>query len=66
MLGSTDPSAASDLNARVQGVLEMKIFPVNRAAVLQLAIAAGIPFLAVALTQIRFVDLVSLMLGAIF
>lgn len=65
LLGSADPSSVSDLNASVQAALEMKIFPVTRTAVLQIAVVAGIPFLGVALAQMRFVDLVSLMLGAI-
>lgn len=35
-MGSPDPSSASDLNATVQAVQELRTFPMDRAAVMQL------------------------------
>ena len=65
-MGSPDPSSASDLNATVQAVQELHTFPVDRAAVMQLLIAAGIPMLAVVATQIPLAELVQWIVGRIF
>ena len=64
-MGSSDPSSASDLNATVQAVQELRTFPVDRAAVMQLIIAAGIPMLAVVATQIPVGDMVQWIVGKI-
>ena len=58
LMGSPEPSSVSDLNASVEMVQEMRVFPVDRAAAFQLLIAAGVPMLAVVGTQLPFLDLV--------
>ena len=65
LMGSPDPSSASDLNATVQAVQELRMFPVDRAAMMQLLIAAGIPMLAVVATQIPLVELMQWIFGKI-
>ena len=65
LMGSSDPSSASDLNASVQAVREMRVFPVDGPAVLQLVVAAGVPMLAVVATQIPLADLVKWIVGTI-
>ena len=65
MMGSPDASSASDLNASVQAVRELRIVPVDGAAVIQLALAAGIPLLAVVATQMPLVDLAKWIVGTI-
>lgn len=58
MLGSGDPSSASDLNAIVTTAQEMRVYPIDHFAVVQLAGAAGLPLLAVALTRVPLRELV--------
>ena len=65
IMGSPDASSASDLNASVQAVRELRVVPLDIATVIQLALAAGIPLLAVAATQIPLVDLAKLIVGMI-
>lgn len=65
LLGTTDPSSASDLNAAVEAVQDMRFVPIDRAAVLQLVLAAGIPMLAVVATLIPLADLLKLIVGTI-
>ncbi len=57
LMGSADPSSVSDLNASVQIVHEMVVFPVDRAAIIQLVLSSGIPMLAVVETQLPLSDL---------
>lgn len=57
LLGSPDPSSVSDLNAGVQIVHEMRIFPVDRFALMQLAAAIGVPLLAVVLARVPLIDI---------
>ena len=64
-MGSPDPSSASDLNATVQAVQELRTFPVDRVAVMRLIIAAGIPMLAVVATQIPLAELVQWIVGKV-
>ena len=66
LLGSVDPSSVSDLNAGVQTALGMRLVPVDRAAVMQLAVAAGVPLLAVVVAQYPLGELVKWIVGAIF
>lgn len=66
LLGSGDPSSASDLNAIVELVQQIRLVPVDFPAVLQLLVASGAPLLAVVMTQIPFADLVKWILGSIF
>jgi hypothetical protein len=63
LLGSADPSSVSDLNASVHSVLEMRLFPVDRPAVVQLLLAAGIPMLFVAVAQVPLGTLLQLAAG---
>jgi hypothetical protein len=65
LMGSPDPSSASDLNASVQAVRDMRVVPVDAVAVIQLVVAAGIPMLAVVATQIPLEDLVKWLVGTI-
>lgn len=58
MMGSPDPSSSSDLNALVSTAQEMRIYPIDHFAVVQLAVAAGIPLLVVALTQAPLLEIV--------
>jgi hypothetical protein len=64
-MGSPDPSSASDLNATAQAVQELRTVPVDRAAVMQLIVAAGIPMLAVVATPIPLAELVQWIVGKI-
>ena len=57
LMGSADPSSASDLNASVQAALALRVFPVDRFALIQLLAASGIPLLAVVLSQVPLVEL---------
>jgi hypothetical protein len=65
IMGSADPSSASDLNAAVQTVHEMRTFPVDRAAVIQLLASAGLPMLAAAALQMPIGELLKLILGVL-
>jgi hypothetical protein len=65
LMGSPDPSSASDLNATVQAVRELRAVPVDRAALVQLLVAGGAPLLAVVATQMSLLDLVRWIVGAI-
>jgi hypothetical protein len=65
LMGSPDPSSASDINATVSAVQDLRFFPVDRVAVLQLVIAAGVPLLAVVATQIPVGDMVQWIVGKI-
>ena len=66
LMGSSDPSSPSDLNACLQAVQEMGVFPVDRSALVQLVIPAGAPMLAVVATQIPLGELVKWLVGTIF
>jgi hypothetical protein len=65
LMGSSDPSSASDLNASVQAVRELRVVPIDRAAVAQLVVAAGVPLLAVIAKQMPLVDLAKWIVGTI-
>jgi hypothetical protein len=64
-MGSPDPSSASDINATVSAVQDLRFLPVDGVAVLQLVIAAGVPLLAVVATQIPVGDMVQWIVGKI-
>jgi hypothetical protein len=49
----------------VQAVRELRLVPVDRAAVVQLLVAAGVPLLAVVSRQIPLVDLAKWIVGTI-
>jgi hypothetical protein len=65
LMGSSDPSSTSDLNASVQVVRELRLVPVDLAAVGQLVVAAGLPLLGVVATLMPLKDLVRWIVGAI-
>lgn len=65
LIGTTDPSSAADLNAALEAVQDMRFVPIDRAAVMQLVLAAGIPMLAVVATLIPLADLLKLIAGTI-
>lgn len=63
IMGSSDPSSASDLNASVEIVYAMRSFPVDRTALVQLLVSAGIPMLVMAALQMPLGDLMKLIFG---
>ena len=66
LMGSADPSSASDINATVAAVRDMRFLPVDGPAVVQLVIAAGTPLLAVVAAQVPIGEMVQWILGRIF
>lgn len=65
LMGSSDPSSASDLNQSVQAVQNIRVFPVDRFTVMQIVLAAGAPMLFVITHQLPFIELVKWVVGAI-
>jgi hypothetical protein len=65
IMGSPDPSSASDLNATVEAVLRLRLVPVDFPTVLQLMVAAGVPLLAVVFTQISLGNLINWIAGTL-
>jgi hypothetical protein len=65
IMGSPDPSSASDLNATVEAVLQLRLVPVDFPTVLQLMVAAGVPLLAVVFTQISLGNLINWIAGTL-
>ena len=65
LLGHQDPSSAADLNACVQAVLDMRVVPLDRDAILQILAAAAIPFLAVLVYQVPLSEILKWIAGAI-
>ena len=66
LMGSPDPSSASDINAAVGSVLDIRFIPVDALAVVQVIIAAGVPLLAVVATQVPIADIAQWLVGRIF
>jgi hypothetical protein len=66
LLGHPDASSLADLNASLEAIEEMHLVPVDREAVLGVLVAAGLPMLAFAGTQIPFTELLKWIAGAIF
>lgn len=66
IVGSADPSSLSDLNASVQTVHEMRIFPIDRQAMIQILISAGLPLLVMAALRMPVGDLLKLIMGVLF
>lgn len=52
LLGSQDASTSADLNALVASLDEMRVVPIDRAAIVELVAAAGAPLVGVAATRI--------------
>ena len=65
LLGHEDPSSAADVNACVKSVLDMRVIPLDRDAVLQILVAAAVPFLAVLASQVPLSEIMKWILGAI-
>ena len=65
IMGSPDPSSASDLNASVQATQDMRFVPIDRAAIVQLVVAAGVPMLGVVATLVPLDVLVKWLIGTI-
>jgi hypothetical protein len=66
IVGSADPSSLSDLNASVQTVHEMRIFPIDRQAFIQILVSAGLPLLVMAALHMPVGDLLKLIMGVLF
>lgn len=65
LLGSSDASSAADLNSSVEVALSLQMVPVDRFALIQLAVAAGIPMLAVVATQTQLLEAAKWIIGAL-
>jgi len=62
---SGDPNLASTLSGSVAAARSMRILPLERMAVTQLAIAAALPMLAVVSTQVPLMDIAKWIFGKI-
>lgn len=65
LLASNDASTAADLNAVVAAIWDMRVIPVDRGTVLSVALAAGIPMLAVLATQMPLKELATSLVSAV-
>ncbi len=65
LIGSPDFSPVSGLSASLQTARKLRVVPVNGAAAVQLAIAAGIPLLAVVVREVPLADIVKWIVGKI-
>lgn len=65
LVGSADPSSLSDLNAGLDALQHLRLVPVDRPAILALAVSAGTPLLAVVMTQVPLGDLLKWLVGSI-
>lgn len=63
--GTSELSAISTVNSCIKAVQEMRLVPIDRGAVVQLVVAAGVPMLAVAATQVPMAELGKWFLGKI-
>lgn len=66
LLGSADPSAAADINAIVETALSMRLVPISLATILQILLAAVLPFVVVLVSLIPLAELLQWLVGAIF
>lgn len=65
LLASNDASTAADLNAIVASIWDMRVIPVDRSTVLSVALAAGVPMLAVLATQMPLEELARSLVSAV-
>ena len=65
LLSTNDASTAADLNAAVASIWDMRVIPVDRGTVLSVALAAGIPMLAVLATQMPLKELARSLVSAV-
>lgn len=64
-MATGDASTAADLNAVVASIWAMRVIPVERGTVLSVAMAAGIPMLAVLATQMPLDELARSLVAAL-
>lgn len=65
LLTSADASAAADTNAIVGAIWSLRVVPVELSTVMSVALAAGIPMLAVLATQMPLDQLAKTLMGAL-
>jgi hypothetical protein len=65
LLESSDASAAADANAIVGSIWNLRVVPIELATVISVALAAGIPMLAVLATRMPVGELLRTLLGAL-
>jgi hypothetical protein len=65
LLSTSDASTAADLNAIVASIWDMQVIPVDRSTVLSVALAAGVPMLAVLATQMPLEELARSLVSAV-
>jgi hypothetical protein len=65
LIGSPDFSPVAGLSTNLQTARKLHVVPVNRSAVAQLLIAAGIPLLAVVVREVPLADIVKWIAGKI-
>lgn len=65
LIGSPDFSPVAGLSTHLQTARKMHVVPINRSAVIQLVIAAGIPLLAVVVREVPVADIVKWIVGKI-
>lgn len=64
LLGSPEPSSGADLNATIEALKDLRLIPVDSQSVIALVIAAGLPMIAVVLTQIPVDDILKWFIGS--
>jgi hypothetical protein len=64
-LGAPDVSSLTDLATAVQLIHAMRVIPAGLEAVIPLLIATGLPWLAVVLTQVPVMELLTLVMNAL-
>jgi hypothetical protein len=65
LIGSPDFSPVAGLSTNLQTARKLHMVPINRSAVIQLVIAAGVPLLAVVVREVPVVDIVKWIVGKI-
>jgi hypothetical protein len=65
LLGSADPSAAADTNAIVGSIWSLRVVPIDLSTVISVALAAGLPMLAVLATQMPLEELAQTIVGVL-
>jgi hypothetical protein len=65
LLTSADASAAADTNAIVGAIWGLRVVPIELATVISVALAAGVPMLAVLATQMPLDELAKTLMGAL-
>jgi hypothetical protein len=65
LLTSADASAAADTNAIVGAIWGLRVVPIELPTVISVALAAGVPMLAVLATQMPLDQLAKTLMGAL-